>query len=73
MKDLEAVLASLRSSTNESKAVLGGMSTSEARLVSVQEVVLCRKAVTWLNNSSSVFTMKGRRKRSIRVGFYKPV
>ncbi len=69
-EDLEAVLASLRSSTTESKAVSGGMSTSEARLVTVQEIVLCRissrMAVTWLNTTrSSVFAMKGRRETGL--------
>ncbi len=59
-EDLEAAIASLRASTTESKAVCR-VSSSEARLVTVQEVVLCEKAETWLNTTlSNVFAMKGR-------------
>ncbi len=41
-EDLEAALASLRASTTEARqGSFGRMSTSEAILVAVQEVVLC--------------------------------
>ncbi len=42
-EDLEAVLASLRSSTTERQGSFGRMPTSEARLFAVQEVVLFEK------------------------------
>ncbi len=41
-EDLEVALASLRASTTE-QGSLGRVSTSETRLVAVQEVVLCEK------------------------------
>ncbi len=52
-EDFEAVLASLRSSTTESKAVSVEMSLLKPDLVNVQEVILCEKAVTWLNTTRS--------------------
>ncbi len=51
-ENLEVVLACLKDSTTESKAVSGGMSTSEARLVTVQEVVLCEKGFDLVEHNS---------------------
>ncbi len=65
-EDLEAVLASLRSSTTESKAV-----SVECPLLkpdwSLSRRLFCeRKAVTWLKTTrSSVFAMKGRRETGL--------
>ncbi len=42
-EDLEAALASLRASVTESRAVSVEWPNSEARLVVVQNVVLCKK------------------------------
>ncbi len=60
-EDLEAVSASLRASvTRVGQSQLSGH--SEARLVVVQNVVLCKKQREWLNTTcSSDFAMNGRR------------
>ncbi len=64
-EDLEAVLASLRSSTTESKAVLVCPLLKPDWLLS-RRLFCVRKAVTWLNTShSSVFAMKCRRETGL--------
>ncbi len=61
-EDLEAVLASLRSSTTESKAVSVECPLLKPDWLLSRRLFCVRKAVTWLNTTrSSVFTMKGRR------------
>ncbi len=49
-EDLEAVLASLRASTEQGS--FSRMFTSEARLVTVQEVVLCEKGSDLVEHNS---------------------
>ncbi len=62
-EDLEAVLASLRSSTTESKAVSVECPLLKPDWLLSRRLFCVRKAVTWLNTTrSSVFAMKGRRK-----------
>ncbi len=61
-EDLEAVLASLRSLTTESKAVSLECPLLKPDLLLFRRLFCVRKAVTWLNTTrSSVFAMKGRR------------
>ncbi len=61
-EDLEAVLASLRSSTTESKAVSVECPLLKLDWLLSRRLFCVRKAVNWLNTTrSSVFAMKGRR------------
>ncbi len=64
--DLEAILASLRSSTTESKAVSVECPLLKPDWFPSRRLFCVRKAVTWLNTSlSSVFAMKGRRETGL--------
>ncbi len=54
-EDLEAVLASLRSSTTESKAVLEECPLLKLDWLLSMRLFCVRKAVTWLNNSFKCF------------------
>ncbi len=65
-EDLEAVLASLRSSTTESKAVSVECRFLKPDWLLSRRLFCVRKAVTWLNiTRSSVFAMKGRRETGL--------
>ena len=66
-EDLESALASLKGSTTESKAVSVGMSTSEARLVAVKEVVLCENGRDLVEYSSFKCFCNERKKRNWSV------
>ncbi len=64
-EDLEAILASLRSSTTESKAVSVECPLLKPDWLLSRKLFCVKKAVTWLNTTrSSVFPMKGRRETS---------
>ncbi len=54
-KDLEAILASLRSSTTESKAVSVKCPLLKPDWLLSRRLFCVRKAVTWLNNSFKCF------------------
>ncbi len=65
-EDLEAVLASLRSSTTESKSVSVECPLLKPDWLLSRRLFCVRKAVTWLNTThSSVFAMKGRRETGL--------
>ncbi len=65
-EDLEAILASLRSSTTESKAVLVQCPLLKPYWLLSRRLFCVRNAVTWLNTTrSSVFAMKGRRETGL--------
>ncbi len=65
-EDLETVLASLRSSTTESKAVLIECRLLKPDWLLSRRLFCVRKAETWLNTTrSSVFAMKGRRETGL--------
>ncbi len=64
--DLEAVLASLRSSTTESKAVSVECPLLKPDWLLSRRLFCVRKEVTWLNTTrSSLFAMKGRRETGL--------
>ncbi len=66
IEDLEAVLASLRSSTTESKAVSVECPLQKPDWLLSRRLFCVRKAVTWLKTTrSSVFAMKGRRETGL--------
>ncbi len=65
-EDLESVLASLRSSKTESKAVLVECPLLKPDWLLSRRLFCVRKAVTWLNTTrSSVFAMKGSRETGL--------
>ncbi len=65
-EDLEAILASLRSSTTESKSVSVECPLLKPDWLLSRRLFCVRKAVTWLNTTrSSVFAMKGRRETGL--------
>ncbi len=66
-EDLEAVLASLRASISESKAVSVECLLLKPDSLLSRRLFCVRKAVTWLNTTlSSVFAMKGRRETGLQ-------